>query len=107
MILELLSIYLLLIGGVGLVLSYGLFNKRLSWFEHLIFGFTLGLIVPNVAYASLWLIFGLQFTLESWLITYWLITYAGFLIAGIILIVINKWRANGKKIQGNEIPISS
>ena len=103
MILELLSIYLLLIGGVGLVLSYGLFNKRLSWFEHLIFGFTLGLIVPNVAYASLWLIFGLQFTLVSWLIT-----YAGFLIAGIILIVINKWRANGnKEIQNNEIPISS
>ena len=103
MILELLSIYLLLIGGVGLALSYGLFNKRLSWFEHLIFGFTLGLIVPNVAYASLWLIFGLQFTLVSWLIT-----YAGFLIAGIILIVINKWRANGnKKIQSNEIPISS
>ena len=103
MILELFSIYLLLIGGVGLALSYGLFRKRLSWFEHLIFGFTLGLIVPNVAYASLWLIFGLQFTLESWLIT-----YAGFLIAGMILIVINKWRANGnKEIQSNEIPISS
>ena len=103
MILRILLLYILLIGGVGVALSYGLFNKRLSWFEHLVFGFTLGLIVPNVAYASLWLIFGLQFTLVSWLIT-----YAGFLIAGIILIVIHKWRANGnKEIQNNEIPISS
>ena len=102
MILELLSIYLLLIGGVGLALSYGLFNKRLSWFEHLIFGFTLGLIVPNVAYASLWLIFRLQFTLESWLIT-----YAGFLMVGIILVAINKWRANeNKEIYNNGIPIT-
>jgi hypothetical protein len=103
MILELFSIYLLLIGGVGLALSYGLFRKRLSWFEHLIFGFTLGLIVPNVAYASLWLIFGLQFTLVSWLIT-----YAGFLMIGILLIAINKWRDNGnKEIYDNEIPITS
>ena len=98
-----LLIYLFLIGGVGLALSYGLFNKRLSWFEHLIFGFTLGLIVPNVAYASLWLIFGLQFTLGSWLMV-----YAGFLIIGAILIVINKWRDNGnKKIQDTGIPIPS
>lgn len=102
MILMILLIYIFLIGGVGLALSYGLFNKRLSWFEHLIFGFTLGLIVPNVAYASLWLIFGLQFTLESWLIT-----YAGFLMVGIILVAINKWRANeNKEIYNNGIPIT-
>ena len=67
MIISLLILYLALIELIGVLLSYALFSKHLSVFEHLVFGFILGLIVPNALYASAYLLFGLEFSMMAWL----------------------------------------
>ena len=67
MIILLLLLYIALIEIVGVLLSYALFSKHLSVFEHLVFGFILGLIVPNAIYATAYLLFGLEFSMNAWL----------------------------------------
>lgn len=67
MIITLLLLYLALIELVGVLLSYALFSKHLSTFEHLVFGFILGLIVPNALYATAYLLLGLEFSMVAWL----------------------------------------
>ena len=67
MIITLLLLYLALIELIGVLLSYALFSKHLSVFEHLTFGFILGLIVPNALYATAYLLLGLEFSMTAWL----------------------------------------
>ena len=67
MIITLLLLYLALIELIGVLLSYALFSKHLSVFEHLVFGFILGLIVPNALYATAYLLLGLEFSMQAWL----------------------------------------
>jgi polyferredoxin len=67
MIITLLLLYLALIELIGILLSYALFSKHLSVFEHLTFGFILGLIVPNALYATAYLLLGLEFSMMAWL----------------------------------------
>ena len=67
MIIELLLLYALIIEAVGLLLSYAIAGKKLSWFEHSVFGFILGLIIPNAIYATLYLAIGLEFNVVAWL----------------------------------------
>jgi hypothetical protein len=97
MIIKILLIYGL-IQAVGMALSYGIFYKKLNLFEHLIFGFTLGLIVPNVIYASIWLVSGLQFSLYTWLVT-----NAVIFVLGVSAII---YRYFKNKIPKQEPPVS-
>ena len=83
MIITLLLLYLALIELIGVLLSYALFSKHLSVFEHLVFGFILGLIVPNAIYATAYLLFGLEFSMIAWL---GLVAGIG-VISGIIIII--------------------
>ena len=83
MIITLLLLYLALIELIGVLLSYALFSKHLSVFEHLTFGFILGLIVPNALYATAYLLFGLEFSMQAWLC---LVAGIG-VISGIIVII--------------------
>jgi hypothetical protein len=92
MILTLLLLYLALIEAVGVLLSYALFSKRLSVFEHLVFGFILGLIVPNAIYATAYLLFGLEFSVATWLGL-----IAGIGIISVIIIIAKRFKDNPNK----------
>ena len=92
MIITLLLLYIVLIELVGVLLSYALFSKHLSTFEHLVFGFIIGLIVPNAIYATAYLLLGLEFSVATWLGL-----IAGIGIISVIVIIARRFKDNPNK----------
>ncbi len=78
---EPLLIYLILM-LTGIPLALALFKGH-SFFEVAVYGAIMGLLIPNIIYASIWLITGLKFNLS-----YWLIIYISFFLIGVLILLI-------------------
>lgn len=80
MILELTTLSILIALFGGLTLSIGLFKKLFNWFEIIIMGIILGILLPNITYAVL-LLLNINFSL-----TLWLAIIGVYCVIGLILI---------------------